>query len=757
MKKTNIDAGWLFSLDGSPDAAVNLPHDFSVGMPRRPDSRMADKGGFFQGGNGVYKKSLTLPAELAGGRVVLEIEGAYMNAEVFVNGSLAAFHPYGYTSFHADLTPWARFGQDNEIEIRVSNNALPNSRWYSGSGLYRHVWLMTGKDAYIRPWGVFVTTPEVSAERATVLVEADVEGQGLLRHTLLDAAGCAVATAEGEASEGRNVHELIVAGARLWDVDSPYLYTLKSDLIAGGESVDTVETPVGIRSIALDEGRGFLLNGRALKLKGGCVHHDCGILGSAAWDAAEERKVLAHKNAGFNAIRCAHNPPSPAFLDACDRHGIVVIDEAFDCWRIGKTAYDYHLYFDTHWREDVASMVLRDRNHPCVVFWSTGNEIPERFGKSGGYALARELAQAVRELDGTRFVTNALCGAWDQVITDFAADSEEFADPLDAVGYNYLWQRYEEDLARYPGRFIISTETIAGEAFANWDAVMKNPRVLGDFVWTSMDYIGEAGIGHAYLPSEDGRTHGLAFPWSLANCGDIDICCRPRAQSFYRQILWGHRESPWIGVHRPNAEGLKPQFNYWGWSDAHHSWSWAGCEGYKAHIDVYSQCDEVELFLNGASLGRKPAGRAAANMASFEAVYEPGTLKAIAYSAGRPVFEDTLATCGEPEAIKLEADRKAIPAEWGGLAYVTATVVDGNGNSVPYADNKLFFTASGAGAVLAVGTNDPKSEEPYTGNSRSAFEGTAVAAVRSGGSPGEIVLTVSADGLKTAQIAISAV
>jgi beta-galactosidase len=756
MKKTHFDLGWRFSLDDSAETIVNLPHDFSIGRPRKADSLMADRGGFFQGGNGVYKKKLDLPAHYKGSTVMLEVEGAYMNAEVFINGNLAAFHPYGYTSFHADLTPYLADDKDNELEIRVQNNALPNSRWYSGSGLYRPIWLLTGKESYIEPWGVFATTPVATQARSVVSVETAVCGSGLLRHKLLDPAGKAVAAAEAQAGGGKNSQELTADNVQLWSPESPTLYTLVSELVKDGQVVDAVETAIGIRSIELNKEKGFLLNGTPTKLKGGCVHHDCGILGSAAFDLAEERKVLAHKAAGYNMIRCAHNPPSPAFLDACDRHGIIVMDEAFDCWRMGKTAFDYHLYFADWWQRDISAMVKRDRNHPCIAFWSTGNEILERFGESDGYALAAELAKAVRELDSTRFVSNAMCGAWDQLHPDLEKASEPFLAPLDVSGYNYLWKYYDDHMQRYPERFILSTETIAGDAFENWSKVEQYPRVIGDCVWTSMDYIGEAGIGHSYLPDDDSRTHGLGYPWHLANCGDLDICCRPRPQSYYRQILWGHRTAPWIAVHRPNSRGLKPEFNFWGWGDVQHSWSWPEANGFKTYIDVYSACDEVELFLNGQSLGRKPAGKAVRNIASFEAVYEPGDLKAVAYTNGAAAGEDAVRTCGKPTAIALSADRLEIGSTWGGLAYVTATIVDDGGNAVPYAANELFFAASGAGELAAVGTNDPLSEEPYVGNRRSAFEGTVVAALRSTGSVGDVVLTVSASGLKAAQITLSA-
>lgn len=753
MKKTNFDLNWQFSLGRFLKKQVNLPHDFSTELPRKADSLMAERGGYFQGGDCEYRK--LLPAGLTG-RVVLEVEGAYMNAEVFVNGNLAAMHPYGYTSFNVELTPWLKKNGENELTIHVRNNALPNSRWYSGSGLYRHVWLLTADGPHIAPWGVYVTTPAATVEQAVIRVETEVVGDGLLRQTILDAQGRIAASTESSAESGKVVQELTFSDARLWQPDDPYLYTLRSDLVSGGSVSDTIETAIGIRSIALDRERGFLLNGVSLKLKGGCVHHDCGILGAASWDAAEERKVAAHKAAGFNAIRCAHNPPSPAFLDACDRMGIIVMDEAFDCWRIGKVPYDYHLYFEDWWRRDLDSMVLRDRNHPCIVFWSTGNELPERFGMSGGNELSRQLASAIRALDNTRFISNALTFPYDQVIEDFAKDSEEFAEPLDVVGYNYMWKRYEEDLAAFPNRFIYGTETYPAEAFENWNTALKNPRVLGDCVWTSMDHIGEAGLGKSILPGESPMYLGAKYPWLLSNCGDLDVLGYPKPQSIYRQILWGHRTEPWIAVHRPNDKGLKTEGSQWGWPDVHHSWSWPGAEGFKTYIDIYCDADETELFINGKSLGRKPAGEATRNIASFETVYEPGYIRAVSYKDGKAVSEDSICTTGAPAAIALEADKPEISADWGGLTFVKATVVDAHGNPVPWASNELFFAVCGAGALLAAGSKDPMSDEPFSGNRHSAFEGSAAAAVRSSGEPGEITLTVSAEGLRTAQITIIA-
>lgn len=757
MKRQNFDLNWHFSLNDGEEILVNLPHDFSIGQPRSPDSRMKDSGGYFQGGNGKYRKILYLPEDMKDSVIQLEIEGAYMNTQVYVNGNMAMFHPYGYTSFIVDMTPWLEFGKDNTIEIHVRNDALPNSRWYSGSGLYRHVWLLTGKDLYFRPWGIFVTTPVVSRENSVVKVEADIIGCGLLNLTLLDMNGNSVATGESSVKSGKNSIELNVAESVLWCPENPYLYTLVSELISGDKVADRIETKIGIRSIELDREKGLLLNGEPIKLKGGCVHHDCGILGAASWDLAEERKVKAHKDAGFNAIRCAHNPPSPAFLDACDRLGILVMDEAFDCWRMGKKPYDYHLYFEYYWKRDLSSMVLRDRNHPSVIIWSTGNEIPERLGASNGYEISAMLASAIRELDNTRPIINALNGFWLEWTEEMTEKSAPFVEPLDIMGLNYHWRAYDDVLEKYPDRFIIGTETLPKEAFENQQMAEKHPRVLGDFVWTSLDYIGEAGIGHAYLPEEDSRTHGLPYPWRLANCGDLDILCRPRPQSFYRQILWGHRTKPYIAVHRPNNRGIKAEPNYWGWWDVHHSWSWPGSEGCKIFIDVYSHGDEVELFQNGISLGRKKAGATEKNIASFETRYVPGELKVIAYKDGRPVGEDTLQTCGIPHAIRLETDKTSMGSAWGNIAYVTASIIDAKGNVVPYACNEVTFELSGPGNLLAVGNSNPCTEDSFIGVHMKAYEGVVMAVINTTSKTGNISLTASAYRLKPATLTIEIV
>jgi beta-galactosidase len=438
---------------------------------------------------------------------------------------------YGYTSFQVDLTPYLNYGATNVLTVTVDNSHQINSRWYSGSGIYRHVWLLVAGPVHIRHWGVVVTTPAVTSAEAVIRAETTVSSQEsetrtvTLRSRVFAPDGTAVAQAESQAALAAGTtqaigQEMRVREPRLWSPDAPHLYRLHSELLVGGAVVDASETTFGIRTVALDPQRGFLLNGAPLKLKGGCVHHDNGVLGAASYDRAEERKVELHKASGYNAIRCAHNPPAPAFLDACDRLGMLVIDEAFDCWRMGKNAGDYHVAFDEWWQRDIESMVRRDRNHPSVVMWSIGNEVGERDGRSDGGKIARMLADEVRRLDPTRPVTSALCDTFDGQRK--WEDSDIVFAALDVGGYNYLWQRYEPDHARHPDRLMAGTESFPIEAFDNWAAVKAHPYVIGDFV-DFLDYLGEAGIGRTY--TEDGKPAGVwANTWHQANCGDLDLC-----------------------------------------------------------------------------------------------------------------------------------------------------------------------------------------------------------------------------------------
>jgi beta-galactosidase len=786
MIKQNIDRQWRFMAAGNSNnwqpkykgAIVDLPHDFSISQKRDPDSLSGASNGFFPGGTAVYEKNLFIPKDWEGNKVIIEFEGVYMNATVRFNNQIVAQHPYGYTSFHCDLTPYLLYDRDNVIRVTVNNGALPNTRWYSGSGIYRHVWLMVGESVHIAPWGVFASTPEVSEAEAVVKVSTGVENSGkadesvTVRSTIFTACGCKAAFGEVELKlPGGSSYEaeqtFKISKANLWSVDSPYLYTLKSEILRNGAVIDSTETQIGIRSISFDAQKGFELNGVTMKLKGGCVHHDCGLIGAASYDRAEERKVELLKNSGFNAVRCAHNPPSPAFLDACDRLGMLVIDEAFDCWREGKNPNDYSNYFEEWWQRDMASMILRDRNHPSIIMWSTGNEIVERDGRSEGYDYARKLADFVRSLDDTRAVTNALCGINpDPMVSGLAANlltveeshdywgelSSKFVEPLEVVGYNYLLNRYESDGKKFPGRIICGTETFPKQAYDYWKAVEELPYVIGDFVWTSIDYLGEAGIGHVWY---NGEKQGLgSYPWHQAYCGDIDICGFKRPQSYYRDCVWGVSKTPYMAVYKPENYGKAADISAWGWTDVVSSWTWPGFEGKPTVVDVYSAHSEVELFINGKSMGRKPAGKANRYIASFEVVYEAGELLAVGYENEVENSRAVLRTAGEPAAIRLTPDRSILKAEFGDLSYITVELLDTEGNVMHNGSNSIYFTVSGAGSLLAVGNGNPVSEEMYVGNQRRAHEGRAMVVVRSKSAAGEITLTAAAEGIPASSVTI---
>jgi len=785
-RRQNIDRQWSFSFgtnEGLPfspkkdQIVVGLPHDYSIIQKRDPKAAGGSSVGFFLGGVATYEKTLFIPDTLEGKRCLLEFEGVYMNSVVSFNDNIVARQPYGYTTFHCDVTPYIRWGQENRIRVVVNNGTQPNSRWYSGSGIYRHVFFLVYDRVHIAPWGIYATTPVVSADSSTVSVKTTVENTtnanaGIeVRTTLMDAIGneVAKATTAANITAGNSLEvsqSLVIDSPNLWSVDTPFLYGLISEIIEDGEVVDRKTTRIGIRDISFNAKKGFRLNGAPLKLKGGCVHSDNGILGAASYDRAEERKVELMKASGFNAVRCAHNPPSPAFLDACDRLGLLVIDEAFDCWREGKNPNDYGVYFEEWWQRDLSAMILRDRNHPSIIMWSIGNEVKEITGNSNGYAWAGRLADFVRGLDATRAVTNALQEFY--LLQEFTAinfdvaipeavwneHSSKFAEVLDVVGINYGRFHYAQDGKNFPNRIIVGSESFPQLAYDYWKDVERLPYVIGDFVWTALDYLGEAGLGRViYGSMQEFRGD---YPWHQANTGDIDICGFKRPQSFYRDCVWGNAGAPYIAVYNPEHYGKTTTITLWGWPDVTASWTWPGYEGKPTMVDVYSMDDEVELILNKKSLGRRPAGKASRYIASFEIVYEAGELIAVGYTNGEEQSRSFLKTAREPASIRLTPDMEVIDAEYGDLSYITVEMLDVTGNVVPNANHHIRFTISGPGTILAVGSSDPKTEEMYIGNQRRLYQGRAMVVIRSEGSEGDIVLTAEADGIPTSRRVISA-
>jgi len=730
--------------------------NFPVVGPFSPESPGGKDTGYVLGGTGWYRKHFVLDQQTLGKRVAIQFDGVYMNSDVWLNGHPLGNHPYGYTAFAYDLTDYLNPpGKENVLAVRVRNPGK-NSRWYSGSGIYRHVVLRVTDPLRIGQWGVSITTPQVTKERATVSVAATLEnGRSAdtavtLRIKLLGPTAETLQTGETnvQATAGGHVEiplTLEVPSPPLWSTEDPALCQAAVELLVGGKVVDTTTTTFGIREIKFSVENGFTLNGVPVKLRGGCMHHDNGPLGSAAIDRAEERRVELMKANGYNAIRTSHNPPSSVFLDTCDRLGVLVLDEAFDCWEEGKNPQDYGKYFNDWWQRDLDSMILRDRNHPCVILWSIGNEVPQRV-KERGYVIAKQLSDEVRRLDATRPVTEAICAPWDGRPWSATATAFSF---LDVGGYNYQVGQYERDHREFTNRIIVGTESYPRDFADSWRGVEKNSYVLGDFVWTAMDYLGEAGIGNARLDNERGQT---AWPWFNAWCGDLDLCGFKKPQSCYRDVVLGRSELE-VFVHRPIPQGRRENVSAWGWPDELASWTWPGMESNLLQVAVYSRCDSVRLELNGKEIAtRQITGNRWT--ARFEVPYTAGELKAVGIKNGEELTTKVLRTVGPAKQVRLTADRATIRADRNDLAYVTVEITDASGNVLPDASNLVHFKLTGPGELAAVGSAAPNVPESFRQPQHTAFQGRCLAILRPQGPAGELTLRAEADGLAVGEVTV---
>ncbi|MEP6467293.1 MAG: glycoside hydrolase family 2 TIM barrel-domain containing protein [Parafilimonas sp.] len=745
------DAGWR---------TIDVPHDWSIedlpntNSPFNKDAISQVGGGFTSGGTAWYRKHFTVNKADSGKAIRIQFDGVYMNADVWINGDYLGNHPYGYTGFSFDITSRIKFDADNIIAVEVKNEGT-TSRWYSGSGIYRHVWLQMLSPTHIPQDGVFITTSNVSLSSAKININTEIFNQSksassiTLQTIILNDKGIEVAK-QSSAHEIKSYDAYtfkgnsVIQNPQLWSTEDAILYTVVTDVYQDDKLIDEQKTKFGIRTISVDAINGFQLNGKTIKLKGACFHNDNGPLGSKAYDRAEQRKVELLKASGFNAIRCSHNPPSPAFLDACDSLGILVMDEAFDCWNYGKNSYDYHLYFKDWWQSDIASMVLRDRNHPSIIMWSIGNEIVER-QTANGDTTAAMLSRFVRSIDSTRPITSAYNSIDEKADAYFAS--------LDVAGYNYNLNKYVSDHQRKPNRVMVCTESYPLTAFDYWMGVIDNPWVIGDFVWTGFDYIGEASIG--WLGYDQNKDF---YPWNLAYCGDIDICGWKRPQSFYRDALWKENQlSVFVKPLHPSfpINPKKEEWSIWNWDDVVADWNWKGFEDSTLEVNVYSSCDEVELFLNGKSLGKKPTNRSTKFMAVYNVPYKAGELKAVGYRKDEKVNESILKTADEPTQIKLSADRNTINADGEDLSYVTVELPDDKGIRNPKAENLIHFSIEGEGTIVGVGNANPTSLESYQLPQRKAWQGRCMVVIKSTHHSGKIILKASADGLKSSQVEIT--
>ncbi len=747
--------------DDSKWRNIDLPHDYSIedlpgkDSPFSPDAITGIHGGFTTGGTAWYRKTFDLSVSDKDKIVTILFEGVYMNADVWINGNHIGNNIYGYTPFSFDITKYLVFGGKNTISVQVKNEGV-SARWYTGSGIYRHVWLKIMDPIHIIENGIFITTPVVESDQAQIKInslianQSETNGKFTILTEIEDVSGKIVANHSIEKKIPPNsiesVEQLLTLNKpSLWSPDSPSLYKAKIT-IKSKDVNDIISENFGIRTITMDAQNGFLINGTPLLLKGGCVHHDNGPLGSKAYDRAEERRVELLKASGYNSVRCAHNPPSKAFLEACDRLGLLVIDEAVDMWNDKKTDNDYALYFKDDWKNIFRAMVERDRNHPSIFLWSIGNEIPN-IDTPEVVAVAKELKEFILTLDGTRKITAG--------INNLHSKVQDFLSVLDVVGMNYainnradMYKRYTE---LYPDMVMYGSESYALDQFKSWKAVEKYPSVIGDYVWTGIDYIGEASIGWNGYPQKK-----EFYPWNLAYCGDIDICGWKRPQSYYKDTFW-NKNSITIAVQNPvksleYTQERKETWSRWNYDDVLFDWNWEGMEEKPMNVDIYSSTKEVELFLNGKSLGRKIIRDENMNKISYMVPYERGILKAIGHNENGKTIEQTLKSSDKAKNIKVTLDRTAINVGGQDLCYVTVELQDENGILDPKAENQLYFSIEGDASIVAVGNAKPTSTESYTQPTRKAWRGKCMVIVKAGYSVGDIVFTVKANGFKNSSV-----
>ena len=745
-KSQLFDFGWQFTHNGTTQT-VDLPHDWDIFEgPNSGQGTTGTGGGWFEAGKGEYRKEFRVESlELRDKLVKLHFEGVYQKAEVYVNGQRAGQHHYGYTPFTVDVTPYINKDkkQANEVVVKVDNSQQPNCRWYSGSGIYRHVWLETMPTLHIAENGVFVTTPEVSADKARVQVDVTVQNESQADRNATVVVGGAQLMVAVKAGESKTVTTtLFVNNPRLWSPESPTLYEAKVELKEAGNVIDNATARYGIRSFSFDAENGFVLNGQKVLINGACVHHDDGVLGARAFDDAEIRKVRQMKEAGFNLIRTSHNPTTRAFLDACDSIGMLVIDEAFDGWRTQKNPYDYSTVIDSCFRQDIHAMVLRDRNHPSVISWSIGNEVIERKDIRVVYT-ARQMKKAIHELDTTRPVTEALC-AWDRDWEIY----DPHAEVLDVAGYNYMIFKHASDHERDPKRVIWQTESYPRDAFRNWAVVNDFPYVVGDIVWTGLDYLGESGIGRNYYKGErEGESwiEGGQPEWHGAPCGDVDITGWRKPISHYREMLWNLTPNPspkgegsiYLCAKEPNGYHGEIKTTMWSVWPTWESWTWPSWEGKPVEVEVYTHQPEVKLYLNDQLIGTKQVSRDTEFKAVFSVPYKAGTLRAEA--GGESV---TMKTAGEPARLRLTPDRTVMTADGQSLTFVTVEVLDKQGTLVPEAAIDCEAIVKGQGKLLAFASADLKDTEPYTSSRVKTWKGRALLVVRSTQKGGSVNVSI---------------
>lgn len=776
MKQQRFHDGWQFARAGEEKRPVRIPHDAMLEEKRSPDAAGQSACAFFPGAVYEYEKTFTAPKDWEGQEVILQFEGVYQKSKVYLNGTEVGRCVYGYLPFFVSLTDKIKIGQENLVKVVADNSCQPNSRWYSGGGIYRGIKLWTGAKGAIAPEGVQVTTLSVNPARICVktriLEEAGPDTDWETQVQIYDGDQM-VASASG------SIAEMDIPDAKLWSEDTPHLYRAHVILKREQTTLDTADTLFGIRQITYSN-KGLFINGKETLLRGGCIHHDNGILGAVSLEESEWRKVKILKDAGFNAIRSSHYPASPALLDACDALGVYVMDETWDMWYKHKNPYDYAGEFMDHYRDDIEAMVSRDYNHPSVIMYSIGNEVSEPATEKG-VNLAKEMVALFHSLDDTRIVTGGMnlmiisrsAGGNDifdeekgrdtsnekkmsgmnstmfNMITSMVgtgmnkgannAKADQITSPvldaLDVAGYNYASGRYPLEAKAHPDRVVFGSETFPQDIAKNWKMVKEYPYLIGDFMWTAWDYMGEAGIG-AWAYTEDGKGFEKTYPWLLADVGALDLLGDPNGEMLHAQAVWEQRAMPLIGVQPVNHPGVQPAKGTWRGTNSLPSWSWQGCEGNKAVVEVYGNGSVAALFLNGKRIGKKKLKNC---KAVFKMKYQPGELKAVMYDASG-------AQCGSGVLRSAEGDVKlsvkpeecaVIPGFYEGLmegsadetvSYVDITLTGDNGILESNADRTLHVTVEN-GTLLGFGSANPRTEQTYQSGTFDTYYGKAVAVV----------------------------
>jgi beta-galactosidase len=794
--------GWHFTshrsafeqLGGDNGAVqVTLPHDAVLSGGRSAEGSEGSNTGYFRGGAWQYEKSFEVPDAWSSRRVTLEFEGVYRDAMVYINGEFAGQWANGYSTFYVPIDPYLRYGQANTV--RVEAQAHQDSRWYSGGGMHRPAHLLVGDMVHVTPTGLRVTTPEVDDRLAVAAVSTTVTNESPHTRTVevllevRDPDGAVVATDHARvtvlANESLTVRQrTYVREPARWSVDTPNLYTATVRLHDADGQIDQASTTFGVRTLSLDPERGLRINGETVKLRGACVHHDNGVLGAAAFASAEERRIRLLKEAGFNAIRSTHNPMSTAMLEACDRLGMLVMDETFDMWTRAKSADDYSRRFPGWWERDVDALVAKDFNHPSVIFYSIGNEILE-VGTPHGSRWGRLIAERVRAQDPTRLITNAINGML-TILDDLPAvtSSEDVGDGndggfnaalanmsriagtpqvgeritesasvVDVLGLNYGESRYALDLETFPNRIVLGSETFPTMIEEYWKLVTEHDHVIGDFAWTGWDYLGEVGIGGPIYPGAD-ATFKAPYPWLTAFCGDIDITGRRRPISYYREIVFGLRDQPYLAVQRPEHGEHPVQAQAWAWTDTVASWTWDVPAGTPVVAEAYADADEIAFEVNGTQRARVPVGTTKAFVATAEVPYEAGTLAAVAYRQGVEVGRVELSSATAAQRLHLTADRDAYRADPQDLVYVDITLVDENGTIHTCDERTVTVELDGPATLQGLGSARPVTEESFLRATTTTYEGHALAVVRPTGDPGQVTVSVRSDGGHTASLEI---